>query len=429
MKSFSSFSFGCRVNEAEKEALDKKMIEAGFIFSEKNPDIFIVNTCAVTHKAEREARNLIYQIKRKNPKTKIVVTGCSATYWQKNKMYENLPIDLLIDNINKEFLVDLLKKRFFLSNYPSHLRGVEYKLTSKFLESKRLLVKIQDGCQRFCTFCIVPYLRGLPKSRKIEEIINQINNYPEKISEVILTAINTEAFGLDTGESFIDLIEKILEKTKVPRLSFGSIHPWSITLQFINFYQKILTQKRIVNFFHIPIQSGSNTILKLMKRGYKSEEILEKLYALQKINPLSLLATDVIVGFLGETEKEFEETYRFLERSPLVKFHIFRFSKRKNTAAFYMAKSIKEPTDEEKKKRAKALADLSFKKYHRFLEKNLGRTSTALILNKQENGFFEALLDNQLPVLIEKKKDIRPGEIVKVNVKEIKDGKLVGKKL
>ena len=430
MITFSSFAFGCRVNEAEKEVLDKKMLDAGFSFNKDSPNIFIINTCAVTHKAEREARNLIYQIKRKNPQTKIVITGCSATYWQKNKLYEELPIDLLVDNINKEFLVELIKKRLLNQKKdikPQQSKGAEYKLTSKFLTSNRLLVKIQDGCQRFCTFCIVPYLRGLPKSKKIEEIVKEINNYPEKISEVILTAINTEAFGLDTGESFIDLIEKVLKNTSIPRLSFGSIHPWSIIPQFINFYQKILTEKRLVNFFHIPLQSGSNTILKLMKRGYTKEEILEKLSALEKINPLSLLATDVIVGFLGETKTEFEETYRFLEKSPLVKFHIFRFSKRKNTAAFYMAKNLKEPTEEEKKKRAKALAELFAKKYLKFLEKNLGRLSTALILNKKENGFYEALLDNQLPIIIEKNKDIMPGEIVKVKVERIKNGKLVGK--
>jgi len=432
MITFSSFAFGCRVNEAEKEALDKKMLDAGFSFNKNRPNIFIINTCAVTHKAEREARNLIYQIKRKNPQTKIVITGCSATYWQKNKLYEKLPIDLLVDNINKEFLVELIKKRLLNQKkdiQPQHSKGAEYKLTSKFLTSNRLLVKIQDGCQRFCTFCIVPYLRGLPKSKKIKEIVEEINNYPEKISEVILTAINTEAFGLDTGESFIDLIEKVLKNTSIPRLSFGSIHPWSITPQFINFYQKILTTNRLVKLFHIPLQSGSNTILKLMKRGYTEEEILEKLHALQKINPLSLLATDVIVGFLGETKTEFEETYRFLEKSPLVKFHIFRFSKRKNTAAFYMAKNLKEPTEEEKKKRAKALAELCTKKYLKFLEKNLGRLSTALILNKQENGFYEALLDNQLPIVIEKNKDIMPGEIVKVKVERIKNGKLIGKKV
>jgi len=434
MTNFSSFAFGCRINEAEKETLDQKMLEAGFSFAKKNPDIFIINTCAVTHKAEREARNLIYQIKRKSPKTKIVITGCAATYWQKNKLYENLPIDLLVDNVNKEFLAKILKKRLCQSsssNRSGWIHGInklqKSPIFSKFLSSGRLLVKIQDGCQRFCSFCIVPYLRGLPKSRRIDEIIEEINNSPSPISEVILTAINTEAFGLDTGESFIDLIDQVLKKTSVPRLSFGSIHPWSITPQFINFYQKILTANRLVNFFHIPIQSGSNTILKLMKREYISEEILEKFYALQKINPLSLLATDVIVGFLGETGKEFEETYRFLEKSPLVKFHIFRFSKRKNTAAFYMSKTIKEPTEEEKKKRAKALAELSAKKYQQFLEKNIGQISSALILNKKQDGFFEGLLDNQLPILIEKNKNMIPGEIIKVKVEMIKDGRLVGK--
>lgn len=428
MKTFYSFSFGCRVNEAEKENLDKKMLEAGFSFNKDSPNIFIINTCAVTHKAEREARNLIYQIKRKSPKTKIIVTGCAATYWQKNNLYKNLPIDLLVDNINKEFLVKIIRNRFSQSSTLDRSGREKGGVISKFLSSNRLLVKIQDGCQRFCTFCIVPYLRGLPKSRKIEEIIEEINHYPEKISEVILTAINTEAFGLDTGESFIDLIEKVLAKTTVPRLSFGSIHPWSITPQFINFYQKISTENRLVNFFHIPLQSGSNTVLKLMKRGYQAEEILEKLYALQKINPLSLLATDVIVGFLGETNHEFKETYQFLEKSPLVKFHIFRFSKRKNTAAFYMAKNLKEPTEEEKKKRAKALADLSAKKYLKFLEKNLGRISTALLLNKQQDDYFEGLLDNQLPILIEKNQT-KPGEIIKVKVEMIKNGKLIGKEM
>jgi len=437
MLTFFSFSFGCRVNEAERETLDKQMLKEGFLYNKNNPSIFIINTCAVTHKAEREARNLIYQIKRKNPKTKIVITGCAATYWQKNKLYQSLPIDLLVDNLNKEFLVKILKKRLKKElkekSYPS-LSACKTLLTNirqknKFLSSGRLLVKIQDGCQRFCTFCIVPYLRGLPKSKKINGIVEEINGQKDKISEVILTAINTEAFGYDSGEDFVDLIKKVLEKTSIPRLSFGSIHPWSITNQFINFYQKILTANRLVNFFHIPVQSGSNTILKLMKRGYKTEEIMEKLQALNKINPLSYLSTDVIVGFLEETDSEFEKTYQFLERSPLVRFHIFRFSKRKNTAAFYMAKNLNEPNEEEKKKRAQALTKLAAKKYQAFLEKNLNRPSTALILNKKQEDYFEALLDNQLSVLIKEEKKIKPGKIINVKVEKIKKGRLLGKKI
>lgn len=449
---FYSFAFGCRVNEAEKEALDKQLLNEGMIFDAKNPDIFIINTCSVTQKAEREARNLIYQTKRKLPNTKIVITGCAATYWQKNNLYKDLPIDLLVDNLNKEFLAKIIKKRLFQSSQ-SDLRGRQWTdktiqnqlISSKFLSSKRMMVKIQDGCQRFCSFCIVPYLRGLPKSYKIKEIVkyinslnNQKNNHKDKkchpelvsgshFSEVILTAINTEAFGYDTGESFIDLIDEIIKKTSIPRISFGSIHPWSINSQFINFYQKILTVNRLVNFFHIPLQSGSNAILKIMKRGYTREEFLEKLENLKKINPYLFLATDIIVGFLEETEKEFEETYEFLEKSPLSRFHIFRFSKRQNTAAYYLAKKLKEPTVEEKKKRAKILKTLSDKKFSLFQEKNLGRFSNALILNKKENDFYEGLLDNQLPVFIPTDKKIQPGDIIKVKVEKINSGKLIAK--
>ncbi|MCX7881217.1 MAG: MiaB/RimO family radical SAM methylthiotransferase [Patescibacteria group bacterium] len=434
---FCSFAFGCRVNEAEKEKIDKELIEKGFVYDKKNPQFYIINTCAVTQKAERECRNLIYQIKKKLPQTKIIITGCVATYWQKtniiNNLKKDLPIDLLINNQNKEKLIKIIQKS--LSHQAnSDLVGQNWlvrksqKLAvfSKFLSSGRLLVKIQDGCQRFCSYCIVPYLRGLPKSIKINDIVDYINQNQSQVSEIILTAINTEAFGYDTKETFIDLIKNIIQKTTIPRISFGSIHPLSINLQFLNFYQKILTTNRLVNFFHIPIQSGSNTILNLMKRGYQKEEIMEKLNSLYKINPFSFLATDIIVGFLGETEKEFEKTYQFLEKSPLSRFHIFRFSKRKNTAAFYMTKNIKEPEEKTKKIRSQILRKLSQKKYQLFLEKNLNRITTTLILNKKTDDFWEGLLDNQLPILIRKEK-LSPGKIVNVKIEEIKNNFLIGK--
>lgn len=434
MRTFYSHHFGCRVNEAEKEVLDTQMLEAGFRYVKDQPDVFFINTCAVTHKAEREARQLIYQTKRRSPKTKIVVTGCAATYWQKNKLYRDLPIDLLVDNLNKDYLVTLIKKRFFPTS-PRGYAGQAGLISSKFLSSGRHLIKIQDGCQRFCTFCIVPYLRGLPKSFTIEQIINQINksrntvsSFPKKISEVILTAINTEAFGYDTNEKFIDLVAEVVRKTSIPRVSFGSIHPWSINEEFFALYKKLLRDNRLVNFFHIPLQSGSNTVLALMKRGYKSEEFLEKLRTIEKINPLIFISTDIIVGFLGEGEREFEETYNFLEKSPIVKFHIFRFSKRQNTAAYFMAKRISEPDDKTKIKRAKILAELSKKKYHEFQRKNIGRVTTALVLNKNDDGIYRGVLDNQLPVVINSEsKKINPAEIIKVKVTELKNGILLVK--
>jgi threonylcarbamoyladenosine tRNA methylthiotransferase MtaB len=421
--SFYTYSFGCRVNQAEKELIDQEMQNSGFSLNKESPNFVIINTCAVTNKAEREAKNLIYRLKRENPQTQIVVTGCSATYWQKHKLLKNLPIDLLVNNINKKFLVNILLKR--LSSQTIVDRVSCFRL-DKYLNSGRALIKIQDGCQCFCSYCIVPYLRGLPKSYKINEIISQINKFTN-LKEVILTAINTEAFGFDTGEKLVTLIDRTIEATKVPRISFGSIHPLSINEEFLEYYKNILPLKRLINFFHVPIQSGSNKILNLMKRRYTKEEIMLKLIKIKKLNPFALIATDVIVGFLDESDKDFQETYDFLERSPISKFHIFRFSKRNNTAAHYMAKNLKEPTHQEKIERAKILAKLGKEKYERFLQKNIDRISTVLFLNNNIDGFQEGLLDNQLPIYIKIIKPIQPRRLYEAKILEYKKGKLFGR--
>lgn len=428
MKTFFTYSFGCRVNEAEKEEIDRQMIKNGFEFDGKNPDIFIINTCSITHKAEREARQLIYQTRKKLPKTKIIITGCSTTYWLKNHLYKDLPVDMMIDNLNKEFLVEIIKKRLLKKTVDKNKNQLKI-ATSKFLSSKRVVIKIQDGCQRYCSFCIVPYLRGMPKSEKIKNLELKINNLKPTPSEVILTAINTQAFGYDTKESFVDLLKTIINKTKIPRISLGSIHPWSLTNEFFDFYKKYLSKKRLVDFFHIPLQSGSNKIITLMKRGYTKEEMLEKLQTIKRLNPYAFIGTDIIVGFLEENDKDFQETYDFLEKAPIDKFHIFRFSKRKNTQADYLSKKLQEPTPFEKEKRAKALIELGKKKYQTFLKKNLNRKSTVLIINKITDSFQEGLLDNQLPILIPRPTSevVQAGTIKNVKIIEYKNGKLFGK--
>jgi threonylcarbamoyladenosine tRNA methylthiotransferase MtaB len=421
---FFTYSFGCRVNQAEKEIIDRKMQLNGFSLNKQTPDILIINTCAVTQKAEREAKNLIYRLKRENPKGQIIITGCAATYWKKNNMLKKIPADMTIDNINKEFLVKIIQKRFSIE--AKYNRCLSSSGHDKYLNSGRALIKIQDGCQRFCNYCIVPYLRGMPQSYKIEEIIQQINRL-KNLEEVIFTAINTEAFGFDTGEKLITLIDQTIKKTRIHRISFGSIHPWSINNDFFEFYKKILPLKRLVNFFHIPIQSGSNKILNLMKRDYRQETMMDKLNLLHKINPQALIATDIIVGFLGESDKDFQDTYDFLDRSPISKFHIFRFSSRDNTAAHYMKKNLDEPSAAIKIKRAKLLADLGKKKYENFLKKNIKRTSTVLFLNTKFQGYREGLLDNQLPIYIKIDKNIKSGPFTSTKILEYKKGRLFGK--
>jgi threonylcarbamoyladenosine tRNA methylthiotransferase MtaB len=363
-----SFSFGCRVNEAEKQLLDKQLIDSGFSWDEKHPSFYIINSCAVTGKAEREVRQHIYQTRKKYPTATIVATGCSATLWMKNNTKPD-GADYWVDNKNKNTIIPLLTQ---VSTNSNSLKRIQKSNPSsdKFINSGRMMIKIQEGCNRYCSYCIVPYLRGPVKSQTISDIIQLILSSKQPLSEVILTAINTEAFGKDTGENLIQLVEMILANTKIERVSFGSIHPWSITDEFLSWYKDNKNNPRFVHFFHIPIQSGSDTILKLMNRQYTRKEVMHRLMTLHTINPHALIATDVIVGFPGESEKEFQETYKFLKKSPISKFHVFRYSPRPGTAAKKLSSIYKEPSFDIKNLRAKRLADLSTKKYQIFLSHN-----------------------------------------------------------
>lgn len=355
---FISFTFGCRVNEAEKQRLDQELLDAGFSWDETFPDFYIINSCAITGKAEREVRQHIYQIRKKYPQTKIIATGCSATLWIKNK---TLPIgaDYWIDNTKKNTIPKLLKQLVTPAFVPQKTRDYGEVNRDKFLTTGRVMIKIQDGCNRFCSYCIVPYTRGRATSKTIQEIISEIKQIKTPIKELILTAINTEYFGVDIGEKLTDLVDTILAKTDVEKISFGSIHPWSITPEFLSWYAKNKDNPRFVHFFHIPIQSGATSILEAMHRPYKKEKLLQHLQMIHKINPNALIATDVIVGFPGEGEKEFEETYQFLKKSPITKFHVFRYSPRPGTVA---AKLKNEPTPQEKRERSKRLIELGKKK-------------------------------------------------------------------
>ncbi len=427
-KTFYSVALGCRVNQAEKEALDYQLIKNGWQKSEDKPDVIIVNTCTVTHKADRESRQLIYQLRSKYSKSKLAITGCAATYWQKNDISYKLPVDLIVDNQNKDLIFKRINQ-FFGMEKTSYSFSSNNFISDKYLSSKRLLLKIQDGCHRFCSFCIVPYLRGLPKSIPEEQIIDRINFYKNNFSikEVILTAINTEAYGHDNGKSLKSLIKAVLDKTKVERISFGSIHPWSFREDFLHFLAEIKNANRFIYFFHIPLQSGSDDILKLMKRGYTTKEYEEIVNQIKKINPNSFIATDVIVGFLGEDDHKFEETYQFLKNIPVDRFHVFRYSKREKTAAYYLEKQIKSVSEEKKKIRSQLLRKLSQQKFEAFLKKMINQEDMVLILNKKINDhYYEGLLSNQVPIIVEaKKKDV--GEIKKVKIIEFKKSSLFGK--
>ncbi|GIW62673.1 MAG: tRNA (N(6)-L-threonylcarbamoyladenosine(37)-C(2))-methylthiotransferase MtaB [Patescibacteria group bacterium] len=426
-KSFYVYTFGCRVNQAESEMIMSDFVNNGFRLDDKKPNFFIINSCAVTERAVAETRKLINKVKRDLPNTKIILTGCSANYWLKTQNKSVLKkLDYVVSNVDKDYLFELINKWFLLENSGNTQSGQDRVLITKYNKSKRILIKIQDGCHRFCSFCIVPYLRGLPKSYKISEIISSINDNAWA-REAILTAINTEAYGKDTNESFEDLIRSVFDKTKIDRVSFGSIHPWSLTNEFINLYQEIksgLDSNRFVDYFHIPLQSGSNKILSLMKRDYKIEEIADKIMALYKINPNIYFGTDIIVGFLEESEQDFESTYNILKKLPICKFHVFRYSNRKHTAAYYLSQRLKTVSDSVKKNRAKKLIRLGQEKLYVFKQSLINKEFSALVLSKKDKEFFIGVLSNQLPVLIKSDK-IKVGQICNVVVSDLIDDNLI----
>ncbi|PIU03628.1 hypothetical protein COT44_02435 [Candidatus Shapirobacteria bacterium CG08_land_8_20_14_0_20_39_18] len=392
-KSFFVYNFGCRVNMAETLEIRSEMLEAGYEESEDQPDIILINSCAVTQKAEKEVLQFIRSKRKEFPKAKIIVTGCAAVKWEGRKV----PIN--IEKIGKK-KIDSGK--------------------NIYEESGRTLIKIQDGCDQFCSYCIVPYLRGKPKSKKIKEIIREIRNI-EVIREIILTAINTDLFGSDNGENLTDLIKKILDETEIERLSFGSINQNSINDDLV----KVFQSPRIVKYFHIPIQSGSDKILELMNRNYKVEEIRGKLEEVKKLDPLTFIGTDIIVGFPGETEENFQETYKFLEQSSISRFHIFRFSKREGTLGWNLENKLGAVPESVKKSRSKELEDLGKRKYQIFLEKHIGKTFKALFLVKKEGKYQEVLLENNVPAWIETQKDFK-GQIIEVSIENLRNRRLFG---
>lgn len=427
-RTFQSFVFGCRVNEAERIKIDKELIEAGYTVDLSSPSFLIINTCAITGKAEREAKQLINQLNKKHPEAKIVITGCSATLWNKYKTADVSSVYLIVPNDRKTSLVSLLQTSEVCKAKATNANAVRTTNdnSDKFRYSNRLLVKIQDGCHRFCSYCIVPYLRGLPQSQKIKDIIAYINEFQPLPSEVILSAINTEAFGKDTKESFVDLTKKVLSETRIPRIGYGSVHPWSLSKEFISYYKKELVHNpRFIQFFHVPIQSGSQQILQYMRREYKIEEVIAKLNLISSIQPYALIATDVIVGYLGETQELFEETYTALLNSPISRFHVFRFSNRPHTAAYYQRKTLFEPTGDEKKSRSERLIALSRIKYQDFIDTLVGKQFIALIITERGIG-LKILLTNQVEGFIPQKNGL-PGVLLHVTIIAAKDGIVICK--
>ena len=344
-KKVAFVSLGCKVNQYETNAMSQEFISNGYKVVDFNDvaDIYIINTCTVTNIADRKSRQMLRRVKEINPEAVLVVTGCYAQVG-KEELEKIDDIDLIIGNNEKKDIVQIIENyqnetSAIITDVMHQREYVEFGTTT-YTEKTRAVVKIQDGCDRFCSYCIIPYARGRVRSRKIENVITEVEQIVDKgIKEVVITGIHIASYGKDFNYeiTLIDLLEELNRIKGLERSRLDSIEPTIITEEFVNRLSKL---EKICDHFHLSLQSGCDDTLKRMNRRYTCEEFENGTKLLRKAFPNAALTTDIIVGFPGETDEEFNTTYEFLKRIAFYKMHVFKYSQRKGTKAAVMPNQV-----------------------------------------------------------------------------------------
>lgn len=375
MKKFNIHTMGCKSNQFESAIIEENLIEHGYkkVQNIEDADIYILNSCSVTHKSDNEAMYLLRSAKHKNPNILTIATGCMAQI-EKEELLKNDFIDFVIGNDEKLHLYDYINsdERFSANDI---LKQTEFNKVELFDTTKtRASLKIQDGCDNRCTYCIIWKARGKSRSADSEFIVNQINNFAKHgFKEVMLTGIHIGQWGKEFGLSLLDLLKEIEEKTTIERYRLGSLNPPEITDEMLEFLK---TSKKFCPHFHLSLQSANDKTLRSMNRFYKTEGYLKLIEKINETFENPFLGSDVIAGFAGETEEDFEITRKNLLSSGLTQIHTFPYSKRKGTIGAEMENQV---PDDVKNSRATIIKEISKEKLNNFIEKNLGKTLEVLI--------------------------------------------------
>lgn len=366
---------GCKSNQFESAIIEENLIEHGYkkVQNIEDADIYILNSCSVTHKSDNEAMYLLRSAKHKNPNILTIATGCMAQI-EKEELLKNDFIDFVIGNDEKLHLYDYINsdERFSANDI---LKQTEFNKVELFDTTKtRASLKIQDGCDNRCTYCIIWKARGKSRSADSEFIVNQINNFAKHgFKEVMLTGIHIGQWGKEFGLSLLDLLREIEEKTTIERYRLGSLNPPEITDEMLEFLK---TSKKFCPHFHLSLQSANDKTLRSMNRFYKTEDYLKLIEKIKETFENPFLGSDVIAGFAGETEEDFEVTRKNLLSSGLTQIHTFPYSKRKGTIGAEMENQV---PDDVKNSRATIIKEISKEKLNNFIEKNIGKTLEVLI--------------------------------------------------
>ena len=382
-KKVAFLTLGCKVNQYETNAMAEKFVSAGYEIIENSyeADICVINTCSVTNMSDRKSRQIIRRVKEKNKNVILVVTGCYAQV-SKEEISQMPEADIVLGNNEKKDIVthikEFIEEKSLKVQVQDAFKPKEFADfgTITYTEKTRASIKVQDGCDRFCSYCIIPYARGRVRSRNTESVINEIKAVAKKgIQEVVITGIHIASYGKDFKNEYklIDLLEEINKIEGIRRIRLGSIEPILITDEFISRLVKI---EKVCHHFHLSLQSGCDETLKRMNRRYTTEEFMQVVERIRNSYEDAILTTDIIVGFPGETQEEFNCTYEFLKEIKFYKMHVFPYSIRKGTKAAEMPKQI---DGTEKERRSKILIELSNKNQLEYNEKYIGQTVEVLV--------------------------------------------------
>ncbi len=461
-------TLGCKTNIYETNAMEQQFLKNGFdvlkkdnsladnldIDENEKPDIVVVNTCSVTNVAERKSRQMIRRAKEFNQNAIVVVCGCYSQV-AKDEI-EKLPeVDLIIGINEKNKIVEIVNEYLKSKNKISEVSDVMHDNefldfgTTTYTELTRAVIKVQDGCDRFCSYCIIPYARGKVRSRKPESILNEIREISKKgIQEVVLTGIHVASYGKDftdeevekyrkeygyTGEykkfdpkddlatggfRLIELLEQINKIETIKGIRLGSIEPKLITKEFID---RLKNLDKVCEHFHLSLQSGCDETLKRMNRRYTTEEFEESAKMLREAFPTVNLTTDIIVGFPGETDEEFSKTYEYLKKIKFYKMHIFKYSPRRGTKAEVMPNQVDGKIKEERSKKLIELSDKNEKEYN---EKYLGKTLKVLF-EERDGEYFKGHTRNYLYVKVKTDEDLE-NKICDVKITKLNGLEIIG---
>lgn len=425
---FNIITLGCKVNQYESQAMSEMLLNNGFTQSENKDiaDITIINTCTVTAVTDAKNRKILHKVRRNNPDGIVILTGCMPQAFP-DRVSDFEGCDIVLGNKHRANLISVIDEYLITRQQIIRIeahdnKNAEFENTSltNFDGHTRAFVKIEDGCNRFCSYCIIPYSRGRVRSKKLEDLRAEINNLAKRgYKEIVLVGINLSAYGQGEDFNLADAVDVVCEFDDIKRVRLGSFEP---EMMYESLIKRFAKQEKFCPQFHLSLQSGCNATLKRMRRQYDTDEYMRIVNDLRKNFNNASITTDVMVGFAGETEEEFEESLNFVKSVGFSKTHVFPYSQRKGTAADKMDNQI--PSNI-KDSRSKIMIDVTNKSRQSFLSSQVGRIESVLIERLRSGGYCEGYTKNYTPVHIFTDKDFT-GEIFDVRLTEAHDDYCVG---